>query len=146
MLPVQATPFGEQKEKERKEKMIKEKKKKEKREVEVKIRLTVQEKETIKKLAEEEGLTLSKYIRTQALKKKGKIQTEIEKKIEYELNKIGTNINQMVRALNILLNLLMKKGELKDRDRKLLKAIEVRLEKASNELKGVKDVFRRSSS
>jgi uncharacterized protein (DUF1778 family) len=123
--------------------MIKEKKKKEKREVEVKIRLTVQEKETIKKLAEEEGLTLSKYIRTQALKKKGKIQTELEKEIEYELNKIGTNINQMARALNILMN---RKGELEDRDRKILKAIEVRLEKASNELKGVKDVFRRSNN
>ncbi len=123
--------------------MIKEKKKKEKRDVEVKIRLTVQEKETIKKLAEEEGLTLSKYIRTQALKKKGKIQTELEKEIKYQLHMIGTNINQMARALNILKN---RKGELKDRDRKILKVINVRLKQAIQELKGVKDVFRCSNN
>jgi hypothetical protein len=123
--------------------MIKEKKEREKRNVEVKVRLTAKEKEEIKRLAKEEGLTISKYLRTQALKKKGKIQTELEKEIEYELNKIGTNINQMARALNILQN---RKGELKDRDRKILKVINVGLKQAIQELKGVKDVFRCSNN
>jgi beta-phosphoglucomutase-like phosphatase (HAD superfamily) len=122
---------------------MKKKKEREKRDVEVKVRLTAKEKEELKRLAEEEGLTLSKYIRKQALKKRVKKQTGLEKEIEYELNKMGTNLNQMARALNILKN---KKGELEDRDRKILKAIEVRLEQAIKELKGVKDVFRRSNN
>ncbi|MGC8869421.1 MAG: plasmid mobilization relaxosome protein MobC, partial [Sulfurihydrogenibium sp.] len=76
-----------------------------------------------------------------------KKQTGLEKEIEYELNKMGVNLNQMARALNILLNILMKKKrELEERDRKILKTIDVRLKQAIKELKGVKDVFRRSNN
>jgi uncharacterized protein (DUF1778 family) len=115
--------------------MIKEKKKKEKRNVEIKIRLTAEEKEEIKRLAKEEGLTISQYIRTQALKKKkGKIQTREMKELIYEVNKIGINLNQMARALNVLRN---KKGELEDKDKKLLEAIKLRLEKVEGVLKDV---------
>ncbi|MGC9201028.1 MAG: plasmid mobilization protein, partial [Candidatus Aenigmatarchaeota archaeon] len=48
--------------------MKKEKRKREKRETEIKIRLTAKEREEIRELAREEGLTVSEYIRKQALK------------------------------------------------------------------------------
>jgi uncharacterized protein (DUF1778 family) len=102
MLPVQDYPFGEQKEKKGKEKKMKKDKKKEKRETEIKIRLTAEEKEKLRELAKEEGLTISKYVRNQALKKQVKKQTGLEREMLYELHKIGVNLNQMARTLNIL--------------------------------------------
>ncbi|MGC8868788.1 MAG: hypothetical protein ACP5P7_03910 [Sulfurihydrogenibium sp.] len=41
---------------------------------------------------------------------------------------------------------MKKKRELEERDRKILKTIDVRLKQAIKELKGVKDVFRRSNN
>jgi hypothetical protein len=63
--------------------------------------MTAKEKEELKKLAKEEGLTISQYIRKQVLKKQVKETGEI-KELKYEIRKIGVNINQMAWALNVL--------------------------------------------
>jgi hypothetical protein len=110
--------------------MIKEKKKKEKREVEVKVRMTAKEKEELKKLAKEEGLTISQYIRKQALKKQGKRQTGLEREMLYEIHKIGVNLNQMARTLNIL----RAKEKIGD---KVFLEIKARIEKSLNQLEAV---------
>jgi predicted DNA-binding protein len=108
--------------------MKKDKKKKEKREVEVKVRLTAEEKEEIKRLAKEEGLTISQYIRKQALKKQ--VETGEIKEFKYEVRKIGVNINQMAWALNVL------KTREKIGDKVFLE-IKARIEKSLNQLEEV---------
>lgn len=75
----------------------------------IKVRVTEKEKEIIYKNAEESGLDFSKYIRHVAITKKPIIIKDIadleavETKIgnlEYEINKLGTNVNQIAKVLN----------------------------------------------
>jgi hypothetical protein len=131
---VQDTPLRGDKKK-GKEKMKKEKRKREKRETEIKIRLTAKEREEIRELAREEGLSVSEYIRKRALQRQAEEQAklEMERQLIYQLNKIGVNLNQMARGINIL----RKKGVLDDRDKKNLEVIKGIVEKVSKELEGV---------
>jgi hypothetical protein len=114
---------------------MKKEKKKEKRETEIKIRLTDREKDELRTLAKEEGLSVSEYIRKHTLKKQAEreLKMEMERQLIYELNRIGNNLNQMARGINIL----KKKGTLEGEDRKLLKSIEARVEKAIKEFEVV---------
>lgn len=68
------------------------------------IRVTEDEKKIIESFAKKEGLKVSEYIRNLALQK-----VIIEKRIEYnkdlrdlnfEISKIGTNINQLAKHVN----------------------------------------------
>jgi uncharacterized membrane protein YgaE (UPF0421/DUF939 family) len=131
---VQDTPLWGDKIK-RKVKKMKKEKKKEKRETEIKIRLTDKEKDELRTLAKEEGLSVSEYIRKHTLKKQAEreLKMEMERQLIYELNRIGNNLNQMARGINIL----RKKGVLDDRDKKNLEVIKGIVEKVSKELEGV---------
>jgi type II secretory pathway component PulF len=115
--------------------MKKEKRKREKRETEIKIRLTAKEREEIRELAREEGLTVSEYIRKQALKRQAEEQAklEMERQLVYQVRRIGINLNQMAKSLNIL----RKKGKLEDKDKKFLRSLEVKVETAFGEFKEV---------
>jgi type II secretory pathway component PulF len=133
---VQDTPLrGDKKKGKGKMKKEKRKREKEKRETEIKIRLTAKEREEIRELAREEGLNVSEYIRKRALQRQAEEQAklEMERQLVYELHRIGVNLNQMARGINIL----KKKGTLEGEDRKLLKSIEARVEKAIKEFEGV---------
>jgi predicted DNA binding CopG/RHH family protein len=128
---VQDTPLRGDKKK-GKEKMKKEKKKREKRETEIKIRLSVKEREEIRELAREEGLTVSEYIRKQALKRQAEEQAKRE--MEHQIYRIGINVNQIAKALNSL----NKKKILRDEDKKTLNALKSGIvEKVFKELEGV---------
>lgn len=78
------------------------------KEIKITIRLTAEEKERLKKLAEVEGLSLSDLVRKklQGVRIRRKPQTEQEKiKREwlYELHRIGVNVNQIARTANKLM-------------------------------------------
>lgn len=64
------------------------------------VRLTQDEHEQLSKLADENDLTLSEYIRRSALKRKTKITTEFEKALYFEINRIGNNLNQIAKYVN----------------------------------------------
>jgi type II secretory pathway component PulF len=115
--------------------MKKEKRKREKRETEIKIRLTAKEREEIRELAREEGLTVSEYIRKRALQRQAEEQAklEMERQLVYQVRRIGINLNQMAKSLNIL----RKKGKLEDKDKKFLRSLEVKVETAFGEFKEV---------
>jgi hypothetical protein len=133
---VQDTPLrGDKKKGKGKMKKEKRKREKEKRETEIKIRLTSKEREEIRELAREEGLNVSEYIRKRALQRQAEEQAklEMERQLIYQLNKIGVNLNQIARGINIL----RKKGVLDDRDKKNLEVIKGIVEKVSKELEGV---------
>ena len=70
------------------------------------VRFTETEFSIIKTAAKQANMSLASYVRTQVLK--GKVQTKIEivadvpeiKKLLAEFGKIGSNLNQIARALN----------------------------------------------
>lgn len=68
------------------------------------LRVSDDEKERLRQRASEKGLTLSDYVRT-LLKLKSKSKRKKAtcdlKVVAYELNKIGVNINQIARYVNI---------------------------------------------
>ena len=64
------------------------------------LRLTEEEKEQAVKAAKEVGLTLSSYVRKMILG--NKIVPETDVQTLFELNKIGVNLNQLVRHINML--------------------------------------------
>lgn len=64
------------------------------------LRLTEEEKEQAVKAAKEVGLTLSSYVRKMILG--NKIVSKTDVKTLFELNKIGVNLNQLVRHINML--------------------------------------------
>lgn len=75
----------------------------------IRVRVTEKEKELIYKNAAKAGLDFSKYVRHVAISKQpiiikdiGDLE-EVESKIgniEYEINKLGVNINQIAKVLN----------------------------------------------
>lgn len=64
------------------------------------LRLTEEEKEQAVKAAKEVGLTLSSYVRKMILGNKIVSKTDVQ--TLFELNKIGVNLNQLVRHINML--------------------------------------------
>ena len=75
------------------------------KEIRITIRLTEEEKERLKKMAEAEGLTISDFVRKRlaGVRLRRKPQTEearLKREWLYELNRIGTNLNQITRAVN----------------------------------------------
>lgn len=64
------------------------------------LRLTEEEKEQAVKAAKEVGLTLSSYVRKMILRNKIVSKTDVQ--TLFELNKIGVNLNQLVRHINML--------------------------------------------
>ena len=75
------------------------------KEIRITIRLTEEEKEQLKKMAEAEGLTISDYVRKKlaGVRLRRKPQTEearLKREWLYELNRIGVNLNQIARAVN----------------------------------------------
>lgn len=64
------------------------------------LRLTEEEKEQAVKAAKEVGLTLSSYVRKMILGNKIVSKTDVQ--TLFELNKIGVNLNQLVRYINML--------------------------------------------
>ena len=64
------------------------------------LRLTEEEKEQAVKAAKEVGLTLSSYVRKMILGNKIVPKTDVQ--TLFELNKIGVNLNQLVRNINML--------------------------------------------
>ncbi|MBS9782543.1 MAG: plasmid mobilization relaxosome protein MobC [Arcobacter sp.] len=75
----------------------------------VKINLTLDQYQKIKYLAEKEGKYLSTFIKEQAelenkldsVKPKNRIKKIVDPNLLYELNKMGNNINQIAKKLNI---------------------------------------------
>jgi uncharacterized protein (DUF1778 family) len=130
---VQETPlWGDKKKGKEKMKKGKRKREREKRETEIKIRLTAKEREEIRELAREEGLTVSEYIRKRALQRQAEEQAKRE--MEHQIYRIGINVNQIARALNSLNN----KKILKDEDKKTLNALKSGIvEKVFKQLEGV---------
>jgi hypothetical protein len=76
------------------------------RSVKFQLCLTQTEKELLEQRAKEAGLTLSEYFRTAALKQKmpQKIPT-INIETYRELGKIGSNLNQITKAINTAIKL-----------------------------------------
>ena len=73
------------------------------KEIRITIRLTAEEKERLKKMAEAEGLTISDFVRKRlaGVRLRRKPQTEeVKREWLYELNRIGVNLNQIARAVN----------------------------------------------
>lgn len=67
------------------------------------FRLTPQERFQLVESAAQTGLSLSDYIRTQALNGRVVVKNGSDKatfKLAYQLKKIGTNINQMAHRMN----------------------------------------------
>lgn len=62
------------------------------------IRFSSDEFEQIQKQLDEANITFSDFARSAILRKK--IKLPVEKKLLYELNKIGTNLNQIAKAVN----------------------------------------------
>jgi len=62
------------------------------------LRFSQSEFELIQQQLEKSNITFSDFARSAILKKK--IKLPIEKKLLYELNKIGNNLNQIARSVN----------------------------------------------
>ena len=102
----------------------------EKRSVILATKLTQQEADEIRKRAEREGITISDYLRAVALNKQIRSKKRDCKelsRVAYELNKIGTNINQIARYVNasreIDIKVLEKLSNVEDRLTEILKEI-----------------------
>lgn len=68
------------------------------------VRLTEEEKITIQKFAKDDGLSISEYVKKMALKKVV-ISNRLEytsdlRKLNFELGKIGNNVNQLAKHFN----------------------------------------------
>ncbi len=74
----------------------------------IKVRLTADEKAGIRRRCREEGFrTLSDFVRSRLMKKRQTKHIEVSKEfieafrtLDYDLVKIGTNLNQIARRLN----------------------------------------------
>ena len=69
------------------------------------LRLTEEEKEKIREKAEQASLSISDYARavllsTKNIRRKQKMDCEAIKRLVYEINKIGVNLNQIARKIN----------------------------------------------
>jgi len=68
------------------------------------VRLTSEELELFREKAKKKNMTISDLVRTSVLSEKHarrkSFECEYVKKIYYELNKIGTNINQIAKRCN----------------------------------------------
>lgn len=64
------------------------------------IRMTEEEKDKLVKRANSVGKSVSSYIREASLQ--GSLTTKTDIQIVYELKKIGANINQLVKYVNML--------------------------------------------
>lgn len=77
----------------------------EKREIIVRVRLTKSEKKQFADAAHNDGLTLSDYMRVKTLQATPRIKKATPERAAFirglgELGKIGSNVNQIARALN----------------------------------------------
>jgi predicted DNA-binding protein len=67
----------------------------------ISLRLTPNEYDQVKKIANELGYSVSEYIRKRILGKREKITPKQDLKIiAYELNRIGNNLNQIAKYVN----------------------------------------------
>jgi type II secretory pathway component PulF len=75
------------------------------REIRITVRLSKEEKEQLKKIAESKGMTVSDYVRSRLTgvrrRRKPKAEElELYRQLIYELNRVGVNLNQIARTLN----------------------------------------------
>lgn len=64
------------------------------------LRLTVKEKEKLISLAKEHDMSLSSYLRNMAFK--GSVVTKTDIQTVIELKRIGNNINQIAKQINLI--------------------------------------------
>lgn len=64
------------------------------------VRFSEKEYEEIEKKRDELSLSFSEYIRLSISEDRIKIQSKTDEKLLYEINKIGTNINQVAKYCN----------------------------------------------
>ncbi len=89
----------------------------------VTIRFTDDEYNQLKAKADELDISLSTYIRKKTLGNRERISTKCDKKLLYEINRIGNNLNQIAKHCNIN----------KSVDKLVLKSL-VEIEKKLNDL------------
>ncbi len=68
----------------------------------VTIRFTDDEYNQLKEKADELGISLSTYIRKKTLGNRERISTKCDKKLLYEINRIGNNLNQIAKHCNTI--------------------------------------------
>lgn len=90
------------------------------------MRLTKHEKEELKRLSKEFGISITDYLLYNSLKKdvtgfiKGKEYAKWMRDYLYELNKIGVNVNQFVRKFNSNKGVFSAE-ELRERNREFMR-------------------------